>query len=159
METLNWDEYFMGIAMLSAQRSKDPSTRVGCCIVSNKRIVAVGYNGMPWGCSDETFPWERDGTPLETKYLYVVHAELNAILNATNSLQGATLYTSLFPCNECCKAIIQSGIQKIVYISDKHYKTDSVISAKRMLDSAGVTYSKFESKRKQVIIELDPSAV
>lgn len=152
---LNWDEYFMGIAMLSAQRSKDPSTRVGCCIVLDKKIVAVGYNGMPYGCDDSEYPWGRDGTPLESKYLYVVHAELNAILNATASLKGATLYTSLFPCNECCKAIIQSGIKKIVYISDKHSQTDSVIAAKRMLDSAGISYNQFISEKKSISISLD----
>lgn len=158
-EILSWDEYFMGVAMLSAQRSKDPSTRVGCCIVSDKRIVAVGYNGMPRGCDDSEFPWGRDGAPLESKYLYVVHAELNAILNATADLRGATLYTSLFPCNECCKAIIQSGISRIVYISDKHCESDAVIAAKRMLDSAGVVYSRFESDKKSISVSLDVSDV
>lgn len=116
--------------------------------MSDKRIVAVGYNGMPRGCDDAVFPWGRDGAPLESKYLYVVHAELNAIFNATSDLRGATLYTSLFPCNECCKAIIQSGISRIVYISDKHCESDAVIAAKRMLDSAGVIYSRFESEKK-----------
>lgn len=158
-EILSWDEYFMGVAMLSAQRSKDPSTQVGCCIVSDKRIVAVGYNGMPRGCDDSEFPWGRDGAPLESKYLYVVHAELNAILNATADLRGATLYTSLFPCNECCKAIIQSGISRIVYISDKHCESDAVIAAKRMLDSAGVVYSRFESDKKSISVSLDVSDV
>lgn len=152
---LNWDEYFMGVAMLSAQRSKDPMTRVGCCIVQDRKIVAVGYNGMPYGCDDTEYPWGREGTPLESKYLYVVHAELNAILNATSSLIGATLYTSLFPCNECCKAIIQSGIKKIVYISDKHHQTDSVVASKRMLDSAGVSYVQFQSEDKHISISLD----
>lgn len=127
--------------------------------MSDKRIVAVGYNGMPRGCDDAVFPWGRDGAPLESKYLYVVHAELNAILNATSDLRGATLYTSLFPCNECCKAVIQSGISRIVYISDKHSESDAVIAAKRMLDSAGVIYSRFESEKKSITVSLDVSDV
>ena len=118
---LSWDEYFMGVAKLSSLRSKDPSTQVGCCIVNeNKKIVAVGYNGMPLGCNDNDFPWSvKEGSLENTKYAYVVHAELNAILNSTQQLKGCTIYVSLFPCNECSKAIIQSGIKEIVYMSDK----------------------------------------
>ncbi len=109
---INWDEYFMGIALLTAMRSKDPSSQVGACIVSpENKILSLGYNGMPIGCDDDAMPWEREGEPLDTKYMYVCHAELNAILNsAHNNLKGARVYVTLFPCNECTKAIIQSGI-------------------------------------------------
>lgn len=144
-EILSWDEYFMSLAHLSAMRSKDPNTQVGACIVNKeKRVVGIGYNGMPYGCSDDEYPWEREGEMLETKYPYVVHAELNAILNATSPLSGCSIYVSLFPCNECSKAIIQSGIREIVYESDKYKDTDSVRASKRMLESAGVTYRKVE---------------
>ncbi len=136
---LNWDEYFMGLAHLSAMRSKDPSTQVGAVIVDEfHKVVSIGYNGFPHGCHDEEYPWQKVGTMQETKYAYVVHAELNAILNSPRSLQGCTLYVSLFPCNECAKAIIQSGIKCIVYESDKHAKTDAVVISKRMLASAGI---------------------
>ena len=136
---ISWDEYFMGVAMLSALRSKDPSTKVGACIVNqNKRIVGIGYNGFPCGCSDDEFPWERTGEFLDTKYPYVVHAEPNAILNSTSSLQGATLYVSLFPCNECMKLIIQSGIKEIVYLSDKYDGTPENIASKKMANSANI---------------------
>lgn len=144
---ISWDEYFMGIALLSAKRSKDPSTQVGACIVNeNRKIVSVGYNGMPTGCSDDDFSWEREGEPLETKYPYVCHAELNAILNNVGfSLAGSTIYTPLFPCNECSKAIIQSGIRHVVYISDKYAETDSVRASKKMMDHAGVQYRQLVS--------------
>lgn len=142
---ISWDEYFMGVAMLSAMRSKDPNTQVGACIVNqNKRIVGIGYNGLPFGCSDDKFPWNRDGDFLDTKYPYVVHAEPNAILNATNNLNDATLYVSLFPCNECMKLIIQSGIKEIVYLDDKYNGTPSDIASKKMADSAGLKYRKME---------------
>lgn len=136
---LTWDEYFMGLAHLSALRSKDPSTAVGAAIVDeNHRVVSVGYNGFPKGCDDDTFPWEREGDFLETKYAFVVHAELNAILNSPRSVSGCSIYVSLFPCNECAKAIIQSGIKRIVYESDKYADTKGVIASKRMLKAAGV---------------------
>ena len=137
---ISWDEYFMGIAMLAAKRSKDPNTQVGACIVSEDNIIiSTGYNGMPKGCSDDEYPWEREGA--DTKYPYVVHAELNAILNAGGRvLRGATLYVALFPCNECAKAIIQSGIKEVIYLSDKYAATDVVRASKRMLDSGGVQY-------------------
>ena len=138
---LSWDEYFMGIALLSAMRSKDPQTQVGACIVNKKnRIVGIGYNGFPRGCSDQEFPWEREGDFLKTKYPYVVHAEQNAILNSTGNLSGCRLYVSLFPCHECAKYIIQSGIDEIIFMSDKYANTDSTLASKRMLDAAGVTY-------------------
>lgn len=138
-DVLTWDEYFMGMAHLSAKRSKDPSTQVGACIVSPEhRIVGIGYNGFPNGCSDDLFPWEREGEGNDTKYPFVVHAELNAILNSTQNLHGCSLYVSLFPCNECAKAIIQSGISRIVYESDKYADTDAVKASKRMLLAANV---------------------
>ena len=137
---LSWDEYFMGVAKLSGLRSKDPNTQVGCCIVNqNKKNVAVGYNGMPMGCNDKDFPWDvKEGSLENTKYAYVVHAELNAILNSTQQLCGCTIYVSLFPCNECSKAIIQSGIKEIVYADDKYFGTPSFIASRRMLEASGV---------------------
>lgn len=153
---LSWDEYFMGVALLSAQRSKDPGTQVGACIVGqDNKILSMGYNGMPIGCSDDEMPWERDGAPLDTKYLFVCHAELNAILNHGRAgLEGAKVYTTLFPCNECAKAIIQSGIREVIYLQDKYADTDSVIASKRMFDMTGVTYRPFESNSKSVTLEL-----
>ena len=137
--TLTWDEYFMGLAHLSSYRSKDPNTQVGAAIVDqNNRVVSVGYNGFPKGCDDDEFPWSREGGVLVSKYAFVVHAELNAILNSPRSVAGCTIYVSLFPCNECAKAIIQSGITKIVYESDKYADTETTIASKRMLAAAGV---------------------
>ncbi len=144
--TLTWDEYFMGLAHLSALRSKDPSTQVGAAIVDeNHRVVSVGYNGFPKGCDDDEYPWDREGGVLDTKYAFVVHAELNAILNSPRSVQGCTIYVSLFPCNECAKAIIQSGIKRVVYESDKYAKTEGVLASKRMFKSAGVELVRIEN--------------
>ncbi len=153
---LKWDEYFMGIALLSTERSKDPSTSVGACIVSeDNKILSVGYNGMPLGCSDDEFPWEREGGNLDTKYFFVCHAEFNAILNYTGThMKGAKVYTTLFPCNECTKAIIQKGIKEIIYRCDKYATSDSVIAAKRMLDAAGVTYRQYSPIGKEITISL-----
>ena len=153
---LSWDEYFMSIAMLSAMRSKDPSTQVGACIVnSEKRILSMGYNGMPKHCSDDEFPWNRDGSPLSSKYLFVCHAELNAILNCNSgSVKGCTVYSTLFPCNECAKAIIQSGIAEVVYMSDKYSESDSVLASKRMFDTAGVKYRLYTPTGKKINLEL-----
>ena len=142
---ISWDTYFMGVALLSSYRSKDPSTKVGACIVNEqKRIIGIGYNGFPYGCNDDEFPWEREGEYLECKYPYVVHAEPNAILNSTTSLQGATLYVTLFPCNECAKLIIQSGIKEIVYMGDKYDGTPSDLASKKMLKAAGIKTRKME---------------
>ncbi|MBR2826870.1 MAG: dCMP deaminase family protein [Erysipelotrichaceae bacterium] len=136
---LDWNTYFMALAHLSAERSKDPNTNVGAVIVDDMhRIVSIGYNGMPRNCNDDEFPWEREGGFLTTKYAYVVHAELNAILNSPRSVSGCTLYVSLFPCNECAKAIIQSGIKRIYYESDKYAETEGVRASKKMLSAAGV---------------------
>jgi len=141
---ISWDQYFMGIAKLSAYRSKDPNTQVGACIVSpENKIVGVGYNGLPCGCDDADFPWDkREGGLYDTKYAYVVNAELNAILNSTQNLKGCRIYVSLFPCHECVKAIIQSGISQIIYEDDKYNQSPSDLAAKRMLDSAKVAYKK-----------------
>ena len=174
---ISWDEYFMGVAILSGRRSKDPNTQVGCCIVSaDNKILSMGYNGLPRGCSDDEFPWGREGAPLEnkylftthselnaipweregedplkTKYVYTVHSELNAILNYSGgSLEGAKLYVSLFPCNECAKAIIQAGIKTVVYDCDKYEHTPSVIASKRMLDAAGVRYYKYNRTGREI---------
>ncbi len=152
-EYLSWDEYFMGVAMLSGMRSKDPNTQVGCCIVSQEnRILSMGYNGFPVGCSDDEFPWEREGdSPLETKYVYTTHSELNAILNYKGgSLAGAKLYVSLFPCNECAKAIIQCGIKEVIYDSDKYADTPSVIASKRMMEAAGVQYHQYRRTGREI---------
>ena len=137
---ISWDEYFMGVAKLSAKRSKDPNTQVGCCIVNaDKRIVAVGYNGLPRNCDDSDFPWNcREGSLQDTKYAYVVHAELNAILNATTSLAGCTLYVTLFPCNECMKSIIQSGIKEVVYEDNKYDGKDFDLASKKMQQAANI---------------------
>lgn len=153
---LSWDEYFMGIAQLSALRSKDPSTQVGACIVSdNNKIMSVGYNGMPCGCSDDEFPWDRQGGNLDTKYFFVCHAELNAILNYRGgSLEGSRLYATLFPCNECAKAIIQSGIKEIIYACDKYADSDGVLASKMMFKAAGVKLTPYTVGEKTVSIEL-----
>ena len=138
---ISWDEYFMGVAMLAAQRSKDPSTQVGACIVSpDNKILSIGYNGLPIGCSDDDFPWEKtDETPEHSKYFYTTHSELNAILNYRGgSLEGTKIYVTLFPCNECAKALIQAGIKTVIYACDKYEKTDSIIASKRMFKAAGV---------------------
>ena len=156
LDYLKWDEYFMGVALLSAERSKDPNTSVGACIVSpDNKILSVGYNGMPTGCDDNEFPWGREGEPLNTKYLYVCHAELNALLNYTGTnLRGSRIYTTLFPCNECTKAIIQSGINKIIYLSDKYADTSSTIAAKNMLRATGVEFVQYEPADKDVTLKL-----
>ena len=153
---LSWDEYFMGIALLSSMRSKDPSTQVGACIVnSENRILSMGYNGMPRSCSDDEFPWDKNENPLDSKYLYVCHAELNAILNcASGNVRGCTVYTTLFPCNECAKAIIQSGIAEVVYMSDKYFDSDSVLASKRMFETAGVKYRQYEISGKSRVLNL-----
>lgn len=151
---LTWDEYFMGIAMLSAMRSKDPSTQVGACIVNDdKRIMSMGYNGMPRCCSDDEYPWDRDGEGLDSKYLYVCHAEFNAILNCERNVRDCTVYVTLFPCNECAKAIVQSGIKEIVYMEDKYADSDSVKASKRMFDTAGVKYRQYVPTGKEGILK------
>ena len=154
---ISWDEYFMGVAMLAGKRSKDPSTQVGACIVDNdNKILSQGYNGLPRGCSDDEFPWSREGNMLETKYPYVVHAELNAILNSRGTnLYGSKIYVALFPCNECAKAIIQSGIKEVVYLSDKYANTDIVKASKRLLEAAGVKITKLEPKNQNINISFD----
>ncbi len=154
---ISWDEYFMGVAQLSGMRSKDPNTQVGACIVSNdNKILSMGYNGFPLGCSDEDFPWDRDGEDdLDTKYPFVTHSELNAILNYRGgSLEGTKLYVSLFPCNECAKAIIQAGIKTVVYDSDKYVGTTMNRASKRMFDAAGVQYVPYSRTGRRIQIEV-----
>lgn len=153
---ISWDEYFMGVAMLAAQRSKDPNTQVGACIVNDeKKILSVGYNGMPTGCHDDEMPWAREGEMLDTKYAFVCHAELNAILNNQGtSLKGAKIYVDLFPCNECAKAIIQSGIKEVIYKSDKYANTDGTKASKKMLTMAGVKLTKYNETSKKITMEL-----
>lgn len=158
---ISWDEYFMGVALLSAKRSKDPSTQVGACIVNEKnKIVGAGYNGLPIGCDDDEFPWHKEGDFLNTKYPYICHAELNAILNNIGmDLHGCKIYTALFPCNECSKAIIQSGITEVIYLSDKYAGNDIFKASKHMLDKAGVKYRKVESKISQLVLSYNEGEV
>ena len=153
---ISWDEYFMGIAMLAARRSKDPNTQVGACIVSSDNIIiSTGYNGMPKGCSDDEFPWERTGA--ETKYPYVVHAELNAILNANGrDLRGSRIYVALFPCNECAKAIIQSGVKEVLYLSDKYKESMTDLASKRMLRAAGVKFTQLRFEHDSLTLDFIP---
>ena len=156
---ISWDEYFMGISELSARRSKDPSTQVGACIVSSdNKILSMGYNGFPKGCSDDIFPWTKiqaEHDPYNAKYIYVTHAELNAILNYRGgSLEGAKIYVTLFPCNECAQAIIQSGIKTMVFREDKYADTPSVRASKRMLDAAGVRYYRYQATGRNISIDL-----
>ena len=154
---ISWDEYFMGVALLAAERSKDPNTRVGACIVGDQnRILSTGYNGSPQGCSDDDFPWNRDEAEGETKYKFVVHAELNAILNTRGkSLAGSRLYVGLFPCHECAKAIIQAGIREVIYLSDKYFGTESTVASRRMLDAAGIRLTRLQPTRSQIVLRFD----
>ena len=155
---ISWDEYFMGVALLAAQRSKDPSTQVGACIVDpDNRILSTGYNGFPQGCSDDVFPWNRDPSLGDTKYRYVVHAELNSILNASGkSLFGARIYVALFPCNECAKAIIQSGIKEVIYLSDKYHDTPETQASRRMLEVAGVKLTQLKPTKAELVLSFNP---
>lgn len=158
---ISWDEYFMGVALLSAKRSKDPSTQVGACIVNDKhKIVGAGYNGLPIGCNDDEFPWQKEGEFLDTKYPYICHAELNAILNNIGmDLRGCKIYTALFPCNECAKAIIQSGITEVIFLSDKYADNDVFRASRRMLDQAGVTYRKVISSISDLVLSFNEADV
>ena len=158
---ISWDEYFMGVALLSAMRSKDPGTQVGACIVnSQNKIVGAGYNGFPMGCDDDEFPWSKQGGFLETKYAYVCHAELNAILNNIGmDLKGCKIYTALFPCNECTKAIIQSGIAEVVYLSDKYEGTDSAKASRMMLEKAGVVCRKVKTELPNLLLSFNEADV
>ena len=151
---ITWDEYFMGVAQQAGMRSKDPHTQVGSCIVSaDHKILSIGYNGLPRGCDDDAFPWTNEGTGLDSKYPFVTHSELNAILNYRGgSLEGSTLYVSLFPCNECAKAIIQAGIKTIVYNSDKYADSEATIASKRMLNAAGVRYYQYQKTGRKILI-------
>ncbi|MBR3174018.1 MAG: dCMP deaminase family protein [Eubacterium sp.] len=154
---ISWDEYFMGIAKLSALRSKDPNTQVGACIVSeDNKILSMGYNGMPIGCDDDEFPWNRDSEdPYDNKYYYSTHSELNAILNYRGgSLEGAKIYVTLFPCNECAKAIIQCGIKKVIFDDNKYEDTSSVKASKRMFEASGVEVVQYSRSNEEIKIKL-----
>jgi dCMP deaminase len=154
---ISWDEYFMAVAQLSARRSKDPNTQVGACIVNkNKRIIGIGYNGFPMGCPDDELPWGREGDFLDTKYPFVCHAEMNAITNASNKpdLDGASIFASLFPCNECAKLIVQVGIKEVVYLDDKYHEQDIFVAARRIFDLAGVAYRQLKPEKKEIILNL-----
>ncbi|UCD63579.1 MAG: dCMP deaminase family protein [Candidatus Zixiibacteriota bacterium] len=155
---ISWEEYFMAIAQLSAQRSKDPATQVGACIVNkSKRIIGIGYNGFPTGCSDDELPWDRHGDFLQTKYPYVCHAEMNAITNASNKpeLEGATMYVSLFPCNECAKLIVQVGIKQVVFLSNKYNDDPVFVAARRIFDMAGVKYRRLDPAHRAINLSLE----
>ena len=150
---ISWDEYFMAVALLSGLRSKDPNTQVGACVANEQnKIVGVGYNGFPWGCSDDQLPWNREGNYLDTKYPYVCHAELNAVLNSITDLRGARIYVALFPCNECTKVIIQSGISEIIYLSDKYKDSDQTRASKIMLHQAGIPFRRFVPQRRSILL-------
>ncbi len=153
---ISWDTYFMGVAKLSAMRSKDPNTQVGACIVSkDNKILSVGYNGAPKGFEDSEMPWDREGDFLNTKYAYVCHAELNAILNSHGAnLEDSKIYVDLFPCNECAKAIIQAGIKEVIYLSDKYSNTESNIVSKRLLSTCNVKCRQYKSENNSLTIEL-----
>ena len=153
---ISWDEYFMGVAYLASMRSKDPNSQVGACIVgADNKILSIGYNGFPIGCSDDDYPWAREGDELDKKYVYVVHSELNAILNAHGTnLEGSKMYVTLFPCNECAKAIIQSGIREIIYDQDKYADTPSVLASKRMLSSAGVMFHRHDRTGRTITLQV-----
>ena len=154
---LSWDEYFMALAQICALRSKDPNTRVGACLVDeNNKVISLGYNGMPIGCEDKKMPWGKDSSIyLETKYPFVCHAELNAIINSKGKIfKEAVIYTTLFPCNECAKAIIQSEIKKVIYKENKYEDEDSFKAAKHMFDLVGIKYEKYVVKRKMITLNL-----
>lgn len=157
LDYIDWDEYFMAVAALAAKRSKDPHTQVGACIVNQQnKIVSTGYNGFPIGCSDDEFPWRREGDFGTTKYAYVCHAELNAILNNSGQpLQGCRIYVVLFPCNECAKAIIQTGISEVVYLSDKYAKEPNMQASRRMLEAAGVKLRQLIATHKSLTVSFD----
>ena len=155
IDYINWSQYFMGIAQLCEQRSKDPSTQVGACIVTDEmKIVGTGYNGFPTGISDDVFPWEKTGDYEKTKYPYVCHAEMNSIMNCVCQPKNCTMYVTLFPCTECAKLIIQSGIKRVVYLSDKYKDTDSVIASKLLLKHAGIHTKQYESQNKLITLTI-----
>lgn len=152
---ISWDEYFMGVALITQERSKDHNSQVGCCIASDdNRILSLGYNGAPRGLHDDLMKWNREGSFIDTKYAYVCHSELNAILNYRGNLEGSKIYVTLFPCNECAKALIQAGIKEVIYYDDKYDGTDANIVSKKLLDTCGVTYRKYEKKGRKIEIDL-----
>lgn len=142
---LPWHDYFLAHALLGAFRSPDPSTQVGCVLVKNKQIVGMGYNGYPKGV--EPFTWNRDpkAPMLESKYTYVVHSEVNAVLNTSREdCKGATAYMTLFPCNHCAGIMISAGIKDIVYFDDKYHDMDFSKAARKLLRAAKVPFQQYE---------------
>ncbi|XP_008315420.1 deoxycytidylate deaminase [Cynoglossus semilaevis] len=155
---LEWPDYFMAVAFLSAQRSKDPSSQVGACIVNqDNKIVGIGYNGMPNGCDDDLLPWSRCAeNKLDTKYPYVCHAELNAIMNKNSAdVKGCSMYVALFPCNECAKLIIQAGLKEVIYLSDKYHHTPEMTASRRLLSMAGVHFRQYQPKTTEIVINFN----
>lgn len=137
---ISWDECFMRIARVIADRSKDPSTQAGALVVDmGNVVVGLGYNGLPRGVEADQFPWERTGAFLDVKYAYVCHAEENAIYNANKSTHGCKIYCTLFPCNECAKTIIQNGVKEVIYESDKYHDEKECVAARRLFEAAGVS--------------------
>ncbi len=154
---ISWDEYFMGVALLSSKRSKDPSTQVGACVASpENKVVTMGYNGMPVGLNDDEMPWGREGSSdLDNKYLYVCHAEFNAILNSNAPVRGCRLYVTMFPCNECAKAIIQAGIREVIYLTEKYPDSLQDRASKRLLLMAGIPYRAYEGRNLEITVKQD----
>lgn len=153
---MNWDDTWMTLVKAFAQRSKDPNTQVGACIVDvNNHIAGIGYNGFPRDCDNYALPWDRDGDPLDTKYLYICHAESNAIDNGDDDkIPGSKIYVTLFPCNECAQRIIQNRIVEVIYFSDKYHDSDECIAARKMFKMAGVTTRQFKCEREEITIDL-----
>ncbi|KAI3684430.1 hypothetical protein L6452_33654 [Arctium lappa] len=157
-EYLSWDDYFMAIAFLSAERSKDPYRQVGACLVSQDGIIlGIGYNGFPRGCSDDKLPWSKkskNGDPLETKYPYVCHAEVNCILNRNHaSAAGQRLYVTMFPCNECAKVIIQSGVSEVIYFVEKSLENNVIyVASHKLLSMAGVKVRRHQPKMNEILL-------
>lgn len=158
-DRISWDSYFMGIAKLVRERSEDPCCKVGACIVKDNKIISTGYNGMPSRSEHGIYPWTKGDTdPTKNKYFYVVHAELNAILNSEKSLKGATLYVTKFPCNECAKAIIQSGISKVIFTDDISNETlvkdDEFIATYHMFMNSYVVINEYYDTGKSIVISI-----
>jgi len=153
-DVLSWDDYFMSVAFLSSMRSKDPSTQVGACIVNADNIIlGIGYNGFPIGCGDSVLPWTKVGDELDTKYPFVCHAEMNAILNKCHAdIRGSRIYVVLFPCNECAKMIIQSGIREVVFVKDTYHDTNSSKASRRMFELSGVSTRQHVPTKKEITI-------
>lgn len=144
---IDWDTYFMSVAILTSKRSKDNNTQVGAVIVDKyRRIIGCGYNGFISGLDESLFPTSRDiDLPYNlTKYPYTIHAEQNAILNTVVfDVSGSTMYCTLFPCDNCAKIIAQKRIAEIVYLSDKYHDEPSYIASRLLFDAASIKYRQY----------------